>query len=144
MHHVSRIKLSRDKCDYRRVLDRWSDLFDSLIQRVTALYNSLLHTHTHTHTHSSVHSHVFTIRCSLAASKGRYFPFSGFPKYPRPQHSASNNWQATLHFTPLNFIDLTSLTVLLITSWHGPHTKQHFSLVSNCFRGNTLACKAVT
>jgi hypothetical protein len=48
--------------DYRRVLDWWSDLSDSLIQRVATIYNSLSHTHT------SVHSHVFTSRCSLVAS----------------------------------------------------------------------------
>jgi hypothetical protein len=38
--------------DYRRVLDWWSHLFYSFIQRVATLYNSLLHTHTHTHTHT--------------------------------------------------------------------------------------------
>jgi hypothetical protein len=43
------------ECDYRRGLDWWPDLLDSLIQRVTTLYSSLLHTHT------SVHSHVFTV-----------------------------------------------------------------------------------
>jgi hypothetical protein len=36
--------------DCRMVLDWRSDLLDSLIQLVTTLYNSLLHTHTHTHT----------------------------------------------------------------------------------------------
>jgi hypothetical protein len=40
--------------DYRRVLDWWSDLLDSLIHRVATIYSSLLHTQT------SVHSHVFT------------------------------------------------------------------------------------
>jgi hypothetical protein len=44
--------------DYGRVLEWWSDLLDSLIQGVTTLYSSLLHTHTHTHT--TVHSNVFT------------------------------------------------------------------------------------
>jgi hypothetical protein len=44
------------ECDYRRVLDSWPNLLGSLLQRVTTLYSSLLHTHTHT----SVHSHVFT------------------------------------------------------------------------------------
>jgi hypothetical protein len=52
--------------DYRRVLDWWSDLSDFPIQRVTALYNSLLHTHTHI----SAHSHIFTSRCSVATSNG--------------------------------------------------------------------------
>jgi hypothetical protein len=55
-------------CDYRRVLDWWLDLLYSLIQCVTTLYSSPLHTHTHTHTHTSVHSHVFTRHCSVASS----------------------------------------------------------------------------
>jgi hypothetical protein len=42
------------ECDYGRCLDLWPDLLDSLIQRVTTVYSSLLHTHT------SVHTHVFT------------------------------------------------------------------------------------
>jgi hypothetical protein len=33
-----------------------------------------------THTHTSVYSHVFTSRCSVAASNGGLFPSSGFPK----------------------------------------------------------------
>jgi hypothetical protein len=69
-----------DFSDYRRGLDWWSDLLDSLIQRVTTLYSSLLHTHIHTHT--SVHSHVFTRCCLVAASNGRRSPSLGFPKYP--------------------------------------------------------------
>jgi hypothetical protein len=35
--------------NYGRVLYWWTDVPDSLIQRVTTLYFSLLHTHTHTH-----------------------------------------------------------------------------------------------
>jgi hypothetical protein len=41
-------------CDYRRASVWCFDLWDSLIQRVTTLYNSPLHTHTHTHTHTLV------------------------------------------------------------------------------------------
>jgi hypothetical protein len=44
------------ECDYRWVLDCSLNLLDTLIQHVTTLYISLLHTHAHT----SVHSHVFT------------------------------------------------------------------------------------
>jgi hypothetical protein len=39
---------------YRRISEWWPDLQDNLIQRVTTLYNSLLHTHI------IVHSQVFT------------------------------------------------------------------------------------
>jgi hypothetical protein len=67
-------------------LDWWLDLFDSLIQRVTTRYSSLLHTHTHT----NVHSHVFTCRCSVAASNLGCSPSSGFPKFSRPQLPASH------------------------------------------------------
>jgi hypothetical protein len=47
--HVTRYLISLlycnvTECDYRRVLGWWSDLLDSLIQRVTTLYTSLLHT----------------------------------------------------------------------------------------------------
>jgi hypothetical protein len=65
--------------DYRRVLDWWPDLLDSLIQRVTTLYNSLLHRQ------NSVRSHVFASRFLVAASSGRRFPSSGFPNSPLPQ-----------------------------------------------------------
>jgi hypothetical protein len=47
----------------------------SLIQRVTTLYNPLLHIHTRT----SAHSHVFTNHCSAAVSNGGRSPSSGFP-----------------------------------------------------------------
>jgi hypothetical protein len=40
--------------DYKRGLDWWPVLLDSVAQRVTTLYTSLLHTH------YSIHSHVFT------------------------------------------------------------------------------------
>jgi hypothetical protein len=68
-------------CEYRRVLDWWSDLLDSLIQRVTTLYKSLLHT-------TSVHSHVFTSRFSVAASNGGRSPPSVFPNYPHPSDTS--------------------------------------------------------
>jgi hypothetical protein len=43
-----------------------------------------------THTHS-VHSHVFTSRCSVAASNGGRSPYSGLPNCPRPQLPASRS-----------------------------------------------------
>jgi hypothetical protein len=61
----------------------------TLIQRVTALYNSLLHKHT------SVHIHIFTSCCSVAVSNGGRSPSSRFLNYPRPQlpTSLSNSSQ---------------------------------------------------
>jgi hypothetical protein len=41
-----------------------------------------------THTHTSVHGHIFTSRCSVAASNRGRSLFSGFPKCPR----ASATW----------------------------------------------------
>jgi hypothetical protein len=48
--------------DCRRGLDWLSDLLDSLIQLVTTLDSSLLHTHTHTHTL------VYVVTSSLAVA----------------------------------------------------------------------------
>jgi hypothetical protein len=45
------IILSRVGSGYRRLLGWWPDLLDSLTQRVTTLYSTLLHT--------NVYSHVF-------------------------------------------------------------------------------------
>jgi hypothetical protein len=67
--------------DYRQVLDWWSDLLDSLIQRVTIFYNSLLHTNT------SIHGHVFTSRSSVATSNGGRYPSSLLPNYPATSFS---------------------------------------------------------
>jgi hypothetical protein len=75
------------------VLDCWLDLLDSLIQRVTTLYSSLLHIHT------SLYSHVFNSRCLVAASNGGRSPSSGFPNYPRPQLQASNSNSEQLNFS---------------------------------------------
>jgi hypothetical protein len=55
------------------------------IQRVTTVY-----------THS-VHSHVFTSRCSVAASNGGRTPSSRFPNYPHTSaisFSAHKDWTA--------------------------------------------------
>jgi hypothetical protein len=70
------------ECDYRRVLDWWSDILDSLVQRVTIHY--------YTRTYTGVHRHVFTSRCSVAASNGGRSP-SGFPHYPQPQLPTAHN-----------------------------------------------------
>jgi hypothetical protein len=62
------------ECDYRRVLDWWSDLLDCLIQRVTTLYSTLLHTH----------SLVSTVTSSLpllgSSFQRRTFVFLWFPE----------------------------------------------------------------
>jgi hypothetical protein len=71
--------------EYSRGLYWWPDLLDSLIQRVTTLYSSLLHTHT------SSHSHVFTSRCFVEASNGGRSFSSGFPKCLQLQLPASHN-----------------------------------------------------
>jgi hypothetical protein len=57
---------------YRWVLDWWSNLLDSLIQHMTKLYSTLLHTHTHAHTQ------VFTIMSSLPLL-GSSFQWWTFP-----------------------------------------------------------------
>jgi hypothetical protein len=41
------------------------------------------------HTQTSAHSHVFTSRCSVAASNSGRSASSEFPNYPRPQLPAS-------------------------------------------------------
>jgi hypothetical protein len=64
------------------------DLLESLIQRLTTLYNSQLRTHT------SVHSHVSTNRCSVAASKAGLSLSSGFPNYPRPQIPSCHSYKS--------------------------------------------------
>jgi hypothetical protein len=58
---------------------------------ITAHDCTLHFTVTHTRAPTSVHSHVFTSRCSVAASNGGRSPFSGFPNYPRAQLPASQS-----------------------------------------------------
>jgi hypothetical protein len=50
-----------------------------------------LHFKIHYYTHFGVHSHVFTSRCSVAASNVGRPTSSGFPNYPRPQLTASHS-----------------------------------------------------
>jgi hypothetical protein len=88
------------------VLDWWSDLLNSLTQRATTLYNSLLRTHT------SVHSHVFTSRYAVAATNGGRSPSSGFSSYPRPQLPASKSNNSSQLIPPV-----ISLTHYLFTYW---------------------------
>jgi hypothetical protein len=119
----------------------WIGFIDSLIQRVTRLYNSVLHTYTHI----SVYSHVFTSRCSVAAYNGARCPSSGFPNYPRASVTSfsqnklpttelqqSFNYQLSDWVThqPTYTTQLTgwTLTNLLITYWHGRLRKHRSSL----------------
>jgi hypothetical protein len=111
-----------------------------------------------THTQNSGHSHIFTSRCSIAASNRGCSPYSGFPNYPRPQLTSSHsngshplnrtsslcqsltsqlNWlnspqsQSQSYFmTHKSSVGRThsSLTGLHITSVHGQHRK-HLSYV---------------
>jgi hypothetical protein len=111
-------------------------LFDSLKQRVTTLYNSLLHAQT------SAHSHVFNSRCSVATSNGGRSLSSWFPNWPRLQLPASHsnssqrlNLSSSLThlFThqPTNStqLDRISLTILFTTSRHEQHSKHLSSVV---------------
>jgi hypothetical protein len=72
-----------NECDYRQVLDWWLNLLHTLIQHVTTLYSSLLHTHWCPQ--SCLHCDRL-----LAASNSRCSS-SGFPNCPRPQLPASNS-----------------------------------------------------
>jgi hypothetical protein len=65
------------ECHCRRVLGWWLDLLYTLIQHVTTLT-------VHYCIHAVAYSHVFTSRCSVAASNGGRFPSSGFPNCPPP------------------------------------------------------------
>jgi hypothetical protein len=68
-------------------IDRfWIDdrIYWALIQRLTTLWSSFLHTH------ASVHSHVFTSRCSVMASNTDVPLPLGSPTVPVPQLPASH------------------------------------------------------
>jgi hypothetical protein len=56
---------SHDFSDYRRVLDRWPDLLNTFIQRVTTLHSSLLHTDTSGHSHVFNNSQQLNVSCCL-------------------------------------------------------------------------------
>jgi hypothetical protein len=100
-----------------------SDLLDSLIQRVTALYNSILHTHTHTHVHKMVSTVTSSLRCLVTAFIGGSSPSSGFQNYPRPHLPApnSNSSQRLNRNSPLT--NSLPLLALLIISRCGPRRK---------------------
>jgi hypothetical protein len=87
------------ECDYRRVFDWWSNLLDSLIQCMTTLYSTLLHTHTHTH------ALVFTVISSLPLLGSSFqwwtFPFLWVPKLSLA--SATSFSQQQLTTTGLQF-----------------------------------------
>jgi hypothetical protein len=70
--------------DYRLVLEWRLYLLYTLIQCMTTLDSSLLHTHWCPQ--SCLH-----YRCLLAASNGRRSPSSGFPNCPQPQLPASHS-----------------------------------------------------
>jgi hypothetical protein len=81
-----------------------------------------------------------------------YSPGTGWPSYT-PRHwvpflSPSTTHRATWRYSnpPPRGVDWRlHLTVLLITFWHGRHSKQHSPVaVSNCCCANMLDCKAIT
>jgi hypothetical protein len=95
--------LSREWSDYRRVLDWWSDLLDSLIQRVITLYSSLLHTHAHINDNS----HVFSSRYVVAVSNSGRYPSFGFPSCPRAQLPGTHS-TSSLQLNPSGYKTATS------------------------------------
>jgi hypothetical protein len=126
---------------HRRVLDWWPNLLDSLIQRVTTLYSTLLSTYTHQCPQSRLHC-----RCLVAAFESLSSPSYGFLKRPRPQPPTSNsnglqglspNSYLTNSLTQLLTNKLTQynwlpLTVLLIISRHIPQRKHCSSVAVQC------------
>jgi hypothetical protein len=62
----------------------------------TLWYSEWLHfkLHCYTHAHTSVHSHVFTSRCSVAASNSGRSASSGFPNYLRPLLQTSHSYSS--------------------------------------------------
>jgi hypothetical protein len=94
-------------CDYTGVFDWWPDLLDSLIQHVTTLYSSLLHTHIP----------VFTVTSSMlllgSGFNGLRSPSSGFPNCPRaqlPASKSSSSQRLSLNSSPTKLLTHSSLT----------------------------------
>jgi hypothetical protein len=106
---------------YGRVLDWRSDLLDSLSQRMTTLYSSLLHTR--------VHRHVFTSRCSVAASHGGCCPYSGFPNCPR---ASATSLQQQLTTTEPQQSSNSLTHSLHSTEWHPGWRPSHTNLLFLC------------
>jgi hypothetical protein len=125
------------KCDYRRVLD-WSDLQDSLIQRVATLYSTVLHTHTP----------VATVTSSLplrgSGFQHQTFPFLWVPElFPASATSFSQQQLTTTETqrfskSPTGWTysksklcyDRRSVSYVLVSSTHlGPKTR--FLLLSD-------------
>jgi hypothetical protein len=103
--------------DYRRGLDWWSDLLDSLIQRVTTLYSSLLHTHTLVSTATS------SLPLRGSGFQQRTFPFLCVPELSPASATGHNGWTSAVLSLPeklshtqtkwLNSTDWLSLKVML-------------------------------
>jgi hypothetical protein len=129
----------------------------------TLWYNEWLHFTVHCYTHTHTHTVVSTVTSllpllgsgfqrrtftslwvpELSPASATSFSQQQLTKIERQQSSNSPNNYSSLHST--HSTDSTSLSVLLITSRHGPHRKLRSSVaVFNCFRGNTHVCEAVT
>jgi hypothetical protein len=108
------------ECDYRRGLDWWLDLLYTLIQRVTTLYRSLLHTHT-------LISTVTSSRLLFGSGfQRRTFPFLWVPdlspclSYQLLTATPQNDWTPTaLRLTSNQLNHFTSLysTALQYLNW---------------------------
>jgi hypothetical protein len=85
---------------YKWVLDWWPNWLDSLIQRVTTLYSSLLHPH-------QCPQSRLNSRCLVAASNGGPSFFSGFPNCPRPHIPASHS-NSSQQLNPSGYLPHTS------------------------------------
>jgi hypothetical protein len=87
-------------------------------------------------------SAVFTSRCLVATSNGRHSPYSTIPVPQLPASNSNSSQRLTCSspltnssptdFTPLHSTELAPLTVLFITSWHGPHRKHRSCCCIHC------------
>jgi hypothetical protein len=123
--------LPRNGFTCHSIVTSWSDyILDSLIQRVTRLYNSLFHTHRHTRTHAH------TSLCSVATSNGGRSPYSGFPNYPpylSYQFLTISPTHQTTHSTSLHSLtSRSSQLVRLIRSRHESHCCSSVFALGTC------------
>jgi hypothetical protein len=109
-------KLSYDSSDYRRSLDWWPDLLHTLIQRVTAIYSSLV---------SAVTSSLLLLGSGFQRRK---FPFLWVPELSPTSATGFSKQQLTKLRLSNSTHSPTDRLVLLITSRHRPHIKHCFSL----------------
>jgi hypothetical protein len=124
-------KYCHDFCVYRRGLDWWPDLLESLIRRVTTLYSPLSHAsgHNHTSESASLHDWRFTvIQFVLVPNRFRvttrdlFLRLNPFSHSSYATSSLMKRWVCLL-WTGFAFV-APSLPLLLITARHGPRRKR--------------------